>query len=159
MFYFLSYIEIAILFILLTLIIVVGSYLCLRSYKAHLSIPSIKSNLKKYYVQNSKPIRENRGSINKRYIKQRKSIINCSSSCDHQKSLLRCHGICYKKSLNFINNSLCDLPSVSVIVPARNEEEHIQRCLSSLLAQNYPNFEIIAVNDNSIDNTLDLLRN
>ena len=46
------------------------------------------------------------------------------------------------------------LPSVSIIVPARNEEREICRCLTSLLGQNYPNYEIIAVDDNSSDNTL-----
>jgi cellulose synthase/poly-beta-1,6-N-acetylglucosamine synthase-like glycosyltransferase len=51
-------------------------------------------------------------------------------------------------------NSLINFPFVSVIVPARNEEKYIERCLLSLLSQGYPNFEIIAVDDNSSDNTL-----
>lgn len=50
------------------------------------------------------------------------------------------------------------LPFVSIIVPARNEQNNIARCLSSLLSQNYPNFEIIAVNDNSSDNTLKIMQ-
>ncbi len=50
-----------------------------------------------------------------------------------------------------------ELPSVSMIVPARNEEEHIERCLLSLLSQDYPNFEIIAVDDNSADSTLKIM--
>ncbi len=45
-------------------------------------------------------------------------------------------------------------PYVSVIVPARNEQDNIERCLLSLMEQNYPNFEIIVVDDNSTDNTL-----
>ncbi len=45
-------------------------------------------------------------------------------------------------------------PYVSVIVPARNEQENIERCLLSLMEQNYPNFEIIVVDDNSTDNIL-----
>jgi len=44
-------------------------------------------------------------------------------------------------------------PSVSVIVPARNEEEDIEKCLRSLLAQNYPDIKIIAINDHSADDT------
>ena len=44
-------------------------------------------------------------------------------------------------------------PKISVIVPALNEEKYIARCLDSLLAQDYPNFEIIAVDDSSIDKT------
>jgi chlorobactene glucosyltransferase len=50
------------------------------------------------------------------------------------------------------------LPFVSVIVPARNEQDNIERCLRSLLAQNYPHFEVIVVNDNSTDNTLEIVR-
>jgi glycosyltransferase involved in cell wall biosynthesis len=44
-------------------------------------------------------------------------------------------------------------PKVSVILPARNEERYIARCLDSLLAQDYSNFEIIAINDSSTDRT------
>ena len=51
-----------------------------------------------------------------------------------------------------------NLPLVSVIVPARNEQDNIQRCLLSLLAQNYPSFEIIVVNDSSTDYTLEIVR-
>ena len=46
---------------------------------------------------------------------------------------------------------------VSVVVAARNEEEMIEGCLSSLLAQTYPNLEIIAVDDSSTDSTLSLI--
>lgn len=46
-----------------------------------------------------------------------------------------------------------DLPMLSIIVPARNEERQIEDCIRSLLAQNYPRFEIIAVNDRSDDAT------
>ncbi|MFL6378043.1 MAG: glycosyltransferase [Nitrososphaeraceae archaeon] len=48
-------------------------------------------------------------------------------------------------------------PKVSVILPARNEEEYIAKCLESLLGQDYPNFEIIAVNDSSNDKTGDII--
>lgn len=44
-------------------------------------------------------------------------------------------------------------PFISVCVPARNEERDIQDCLRSLLEQNYPQFEVIAVDDNSNDAT------
>ena len=49
-------------------------------------------------------------------------------------------------------------PYVSVIVPARNEQDNIERCLISLMEQNYPNFEIIAIDDNSTDNTLSKMK-
>jgi len=44
-------------------------------------------------------------------------------------------------------------PRVSIIVPARNEEEHIRETLRQLLALDYSNYEIIAVNDRSTDST------
>ena len=44
-------------------------------------------------------------------------------------------------------------PKVSIIVPARNEEKLISKCLDSLLEQDYQNFEIIAVDDSSEDST------
>lgn len=44
-------------------------------------------------------------------------------------------------------------PRVSIIVPARNEEEHIEQTLTQLLQLDYENYELIAVNDRSIDRT------
>jgi len=44
-------------------------------------------------------------------------------------------------------------PRVSIIVPARNEEENIRETLAQLLALDYSNYEIIAVNDRSTDRT------
>lgn len=45
------------------------------------------------------------------------------------------------------------LPALSIVVPARNEERHIERCLRSLLAQRHPDFEVIVVDDRSEDRT------
>ena len=44
-------------------------------------------------------------------------------------------------------------PKVSIILPARNEEEFIGKCLDSLTKQDYENYEIIVINDSSEDNT------
>jgi len=44
-------------------------------------------------------------------------------------------------------------PRVTIIVPARNEEEHIRETLARLLVLEYSNYEIIAVNDRSTDRT------
>jgi glycosyltransferase involved in cell wall biosynthesis len=44
-------------------------------------------------------------------------------------------------------------PGVSIIVPARNEEENIRETLAQLLALDYSSYEIIAVNDRSTDRT------
>lgn len=51
-----------------------------------------------------------------------------------------------------------ELPSVSVIVPARNEALNIERCISSLTASEYPHFDVIIVDDRSEDGTADLAR-
>ncbi|ARA92405.1 glycosyl transferase family 2 [Rhodothermaceae bacterium RA] len=49
-------------------------------------------------------------------------------------------------------------PTVSVLVPARNEEANLPRLLHSLLAQTYPRMEIIVYDDGSEDATPALLR-
>ncbi|MCL2706724.1 MAG: glycosyltransferase [Dehalococcoidia bacterium] len=51
------------------------------------------------------------------------------------------------------NTVLKCTPKVSVIVPARNEAANISSCVESLLQQDYPDFEIIVIDDNSEDNT------
>ncbi|HEY5269372.1 MAG TPA: glycosyltransferase [Anaerolineales bacterium] len=48
-------------------------------------------------------------------------------------------------------------PRVSVLVPARNEERNIEACVTSLLEQDYPDFEVIVLDDHSTDNTLSIL--
>jgi len=48
-------------------------------------------------------------------------------------------------------------PSVSILIPARDEEKGIEACLDSLLAQNYENFEIIVYDDDSKDGTAAIL--
>jgi chlorobactene glucosyltransferase len=44
-------------------------------------------------------------------------------------------------------------PLVSVLIPARNEAENISRSLTSFMKQDYPNMEILVLDDNSSDNT------
>jgi len=51
-----------------------------------------------------------------------------------------------------------DAPLVSILVPARNEALNIEACVGSLLAQDYPRFEIIVLDDHSDDGTGDLIR-
>ncbi|MCB9295930.1 MAG: glycosyltransferase [Lewinellaceae bacterium] len=46
---------------------------------------------------------------------------------------------------------------VSVIICARNEEKNLRRNLPYFLAQDYPEYEVIVVNDNSFDKTFDVL--
>ena len=49
-------------------------------------------------------------------------------------------------------------PKVSVILPARNEERFIERCLKSLAEQDYENYEIIAIDDRSDDRTGEIIK-
>jgi chlorobactene glucosyltransferase len=44
-------------------------------------------------------------------------------------------------------------PTVSIIVPARNEAKNIRRCVEALLAQDYPAFEVLVLDDRSTDST------
>lgn len=48
-------------------------------------------------------------------------------------------------------------PSVSVIISAKNEFSHLEILLPQIISQNYPNFEIIVINDYSTDKTPALL--
>lgn len=47
---------------------------------------------------------------------------------------------------------------LSIIIPCYNVAPYIEECINSLLSQSYKNLEIIAVNDGSTDNTLQVLR-
>ena len=48
---------------------------------------------------------------------------------------------------------------VSAVIPAYNEEEHVKECIETLLEQSYKPFEIIFVDDGSIDNTVNIIKN
>ena len=51
-----------------------------------------------------------------------------------------------------------DAPLISVCVPARNEERNIRGCIEAILRQDYPNFEVIVLDDRSTDATSEILR-
>ncbi|MEK0449769.1 MAG: hypothetical protein RL088_2037 [Verrucomicrobiota bacterium] len=46
-----------------------------------------------------------------------------------------------------------EAPMISVLVPARNEALNIEACVASLLSQEYPNYELIVLDDHSTDGT------
>ncbi len=49
-------------------------------------------------------------------------------------------------------------PHVSVVIPARNEAHNIDRCLRSVLTNDYPRYDVIVVDDQSTDGTGDIAR-
>jgi chlorobactene glucosyltransferase len=53
---------------------------------------------------------------------------------------------------------LAEEPSVSIVVPVRDEAHTVERCIASLKALNYPNTQIIFVDGNSTDGTRDVLQ-
>src|SRR5690606_24876556 len=48
-------------------------------------------------------------------------------------------------------------PRVSIVIAARNEERHLREALASVLALDYPDFEVIAIDDRSTDATGSIL--
>ena len=57
-----------------------------------------------------------------------------------------------------LKEELVAYPYISVCIPTRNEERDIKNCVKSVLNQDYPNFEVIVVDDNSSDNTAKIVR-
>ena len=48
-------------------------------------------------------------------------------------------------------------PRVTVIVPVKNEAKRIRACLDSLTSQTYDDYEIVVVDDESTDGTVDII--
>ncbi len=59
--------------------------------------------------------------------------------------------------LDKFENTSKSNPKVSIILPARNEEGFIGKCLDSLIRQDYENYEIIVINDSSEDSTGEII--
>lgn len=55
------------------------------------------------------------------------------------------------------NNPAPEPVPVSIIICAKNEAENLKKNLGHFLSQNYPFFEVVVVNDNSTDETLNVL--
>ena len=139
---------------LFVLMIFSCSYLCLLSSRSRLTIPNMDSDQKRQFEIQNLSVDTNAKylTVSKKYRKDGAEGINGdnnSSSHLPRSNYGYCAGIDHEENL----------PFVSIIVPARNEEDYIERCLLSLLRQDYPNFEIIAIDDNSSDNTLAIMEN
>src|SRR6478609_2738609 len=74
--------------------------------------------------------------------------------------LIRSMWITFRDSpfLDIFSSKPHNTPKVSVILPARNEEMFIEKCINSLLEQDYENYEIIAIDDRSDDNTGEIIK-
>src|SRR6266581_4176836 len=58
--------------------------------------------------------------------------------------------------MNRLNKPLplpANLPTVTILIPAKDEGPAIARCITAVLAQDYPNFNVLAVDDRSNDDT------
>ena len=62
-----------------------------------------------------------------------------------------------KRQIKPINYDDAELPMVSIIVPACNEDGHLEQSLLSRLNQDYPRFELIVINDRSTDGTKEII--
>ena len=51
------------------------------------------------------------------------------------------------------------LPTISIILPARNSADYLNRCVDSVIAQQFTGWELLVINDGSSDNTRDIAEN
>ena len=58
---------------------------------------------------------------------------------------------------NTFTKPLSEEPKVSVLIPARDEEDNIGQCIESFLNQTYKNYEILILDDNSSDRTYEIV--
>lgn len=87
------------------------------------------------------------------------TLLNCGYLALNLLSLARLRQSIQERVLDELPQVFSGLePPISILVPAFNEEASIVASVRSLLQLQYPEFEVIVVNDGSRDSTLDLLR-
>jgi len=52
----------------------------------------------------------------------------------------------------------CVQPKISIIIPVFNTEKYLPRCIDSVLSQNFYHYELIIINDGSIDNSFRIMK-
>lgn len=144
-------VQIIIMYMLFSMTICACAYLYRLSYRAQFSIPVIRSEKQKWFYRYKL---KSKGTwaysiINNRGIKRFQKQESSRKHKNDDKIMLA----------STLSNKYHDLPFVSVVIPARNEEKYIERCILSLLKQDYPEFEIIVIDDNSTDATSKILKN
>ena len=62
------------------------------------------------------------------------------------------------KKLRYLREDIepVSTPLISILVPARNESRILSQSLDSLLKQDYPNYEVLVIDDHSEDNTYEI---
>jgi chlorobactene glucosyltransferase len=146
-------VQIIVVCILFCLAICSCVYLYRLSYRAQFSIPIIRSEQgKRFYRYKLKSKRIWSHSIIKNST-DRFQNLNLPNKKNNELKLTNT-----SKRISLLDN-YNDLPLVSIVVPARNEQNRIERCILSLLDQDYPKFEIIVIDDNSTDATSKILKN
>ncbi len=63
----------------------------------------------------------------------------------------------YLRKWSRVRPSDAPLPSLSVLIPARNEERNLERLIPSLVAQDYPDAQFVLYDDGSTDGTSDVI--
>lgn len=51
-----------------------------------------------------------------------------------------------------------DYPKISIVIPSYNQGKYIERTIRCILLQNYPNLELIVIDGNSTDNSLEIIK-
>ena len=54
-------------------------------------------------------------------------------------------------------NTIINTPLVSVIIPVYNSEKFIEKAIKSVLSQSYKNYEILIIDDGSIDSSKEII--
>ncbi len=143
------------LLVLFSIIALSCSYMHLLFVRSHKLIPTIVST-----TQSHNQIKDSSTSLSKNNDLStliNKYNINLKYNSDSNLTLPEGKTPIHNFDITYRNTFAADMPFVSIVVPARNEEKHIERCLISLLSQDYPNFEVIAIDDNSTDSTLKIM--
>lgn len=83
-------------------------------------------------------------------------IIACTSMLTLLSTVIRLLRAHPRKHTKFLSDK--ELPSLSILIPARNETEDMGSCIRSVLANDYPKLEVIVLDDCSTDNTAERIK-